>query len=89
MLDLRQIETLLTRLSEDTRGRGNDLSSEMNARRADHLEWIDATLAILDRVRDFLIQERLRFSPQPKPTEIRGKIGQPESVQPAPIRRAE
>jgi hypothetical protein len=89
MLDLRQIETLLTRLSEDTRGRGNDLSMEMNARRADHIEWIDAVLGVTDRLRDFLIQERLRFAPQPKPTEIRGKIGQGEPAQPAPIRRAE
>lgn len=58
---LTNIELLLM-LSEDVRSQGDELSTEMHARGMAHARRVTELLAMLDKARGVLMQERQRYS---------------------------
>jgi len=57
---LTNIELLLM-LSEDVRAQGDDLSSEMHQRGMAHARRVGELLAMLDKARSVLLQEKSRY----------------------------
>lgn len=58
---LTNIELLLM-LSEDVRSQGDELSQEMHSRGMAHARRVTELLAMLDKARSVLMQERQRYS---------------------------
>jgi len=58
---LTNIELLLM-LSEDVRTQGDELSSEMHARGMAHARRVGELLAMLDKARGVLLQEKQRYA---------------------------
>jgi hypothetical protein len=70
---LTNIELLLM-LSEDVRAQGDELSSEMHGRGVAHARRVSELLAMLDKARSVLMQEKQRYAQYFPREEIRQAI---------------
>ena len=56
----------LQRMAENARIRGDDLRYTQQQETNDHLEWLDAQLSMVDKVRSVFMEERKKFMPTEK-----------------------
>lgn len=54
----------LQRMAEGARARSDDLRYIQQRDTDEHLQWLDSLLAMVEKVRGVLIEERQAFSPQ-------------------------
>ena len=56
----------LQRMAENARIRGDDLRYTQQEETHDHIQWLDAQLDMVEKVRSVFLEERKRFMPVEK-----------------------